>query len=667
MLAQNKLTYDEFVAYRKETEAWRAQVSAQLNGYEAQLNAIYAVLLSMGDKILDIENGIDENNAYQQMVLAMLQQYGYTQAEANALLREAINIAKQNGKTTADGMSYIIEQLKTIHNDLTTIIGQLDNAAKQREEEKNILKTIAITGQATKEQVEALNANIIETNNTIKEQGQKYLEQLQQLGTSVVDAIGELARINNCTRQDIIRGLAIIGVKIDNNTIAQYVTSGTLSAELQAALAKLDKLDADLNKLKEEFKNDAAMYAEKVIGLLEEINATLSAFVSEWAEVRDELMQKLNDLTAYARGIFMEEKYQSGMMNVIHRDFQDVKMQMKADHILLSKVYEKMQNDPSSLTKEDLEAIAEKLGANINASLEQLIALVKKEVEQGDTREQQLNSIEAKLNGLATLSQSLLNAIQNIDLSDLSALKSLGDKLDALLEAVNRIAGQIDKYADLVLKAHSNETAILKGIADDVSRLKNNSGELLLKADELIAQAKKANSELNTVNLNLTLLQNQVAQLEAKIQRPITVEELDSIMAKHDKENQEYYANLFKTVNLNPKDYTSALDYIADLIKLLVTGQGQTNQYLIELLEWAKQHPDRTDEIIQAIKDKEFNVVVTCECDCNNNQTIHEGIVTVVEAKENKDLSELDTTNRNMFMEYGAKAYNALMSFVNRA
>ena len=262
---------------------------------------------------------------------------------------------------------------------------------------------IAITGQATKEQVEALNANVIETNNILKAQGNKFLQQLAQLGSNITDAIGELARINNCTRQDIIRGLAAIGVKIDANTMAQYMTSGVLSAQLQAALAKLDKLNADINKAKEEFKNDAAGYANRVIELLESIDAQLSAFVTEWTQSRDALFAKLDNLADYAKKIYNEEKYQSGMMNTIHQDFNDVKTQMKADNLLLQKIYEKMQNNPGSITKEDLEAIAEKLGARIDASLDELTDLVAQEVEQGKVREQQLDSVIAKLGNLGTL------------------------------------------------------------------------------------------------------------------------------------------------------------------------------------------------------------------------------------------------------------------------
>ena len=622
MLAQNQLTYEEFVAYRKEMEAWKAQISNQLNN-------IYAALLSMGDKILDLDNGIDEHNAYQKMLIAMLQQQGYTNSQALELLQEAINIAKQNGKTVADGMAYLINQLNNIHSDLTTIIGQLDNAAKQREEQTNILYSMKLTGEATKEQVEALHANIIETNNILKDQGNKFLAQLLQLGSNVTDAIGELARINNCTRQDIMRGLAAIGVKIDNNTAAQYITSGVLSAQLQAALAKLDKLNADINKAKEEFKNDAAKYAEKVISLLEEIDATLSAFVSEWAEARNILFNKIDKLSNDVKKIYAEQKYQSGMMNVIHRDLNDVKQQMKADHILLQKVYEKIQNDPNSITKEDLETIAQMLGLSINTSIEALGNRIAKEL--AKNKEEIINNIDTKFGSLPTVNQEILELLQNIDWTDLSALKTLDAKLDDLIKAVNNIAGKIDNYANQALTAYGNVTNILNGIAQ-------NTTDILAELAKIKSDINKANTELITVNKNLISLKGQIAQLEAKLGRIPTVEELDSIMTNHDKENQEFYANLIKKINIDPKDYTSALDYITELINILVTGQGKTNQYLLELLEWAKQHPDRSSEILALLKNGEFNIVVTCQCDCDKNTEVTEGYIHILGVKENKNI-----------------------------
>ena len=624
MYAQQKLTSEQFAEYMKKTEEWRTQTSAQIAGLQNQINALQTVLLSMGADIIDIKNGIDENNAGQKAFLTLLQQYGYSSTQALALLQEAINIAKQNGKTVADGMAYLIHSLNTIHNDLTTIIGQLDNAAKQREEQTNILNLIAITGQATKEQVEALNINMIETNNILKEQGNKFIQQLAQLGSNVTDAIGELARINQCTRADIIRGLAAIGIKIDANTMAQYMTSGVLSAQLQAALAKLDKLNAEIEKAKEEFKNDAAGYANKVISLLESIDAQLSAFVSEWTQSRDVLFNKLDVLKDYAKKIYTEEKYQSGMMDTIHIDIQDIKQQMAADHILLAKVYEKMQNNPSSLTKEDLEAIANQLGVSITTSIDDLAKLVAQEVEQGKVREQQLDSIDKKLSNLGLLSKDILKAIQDLDVNNLDALNALAAKIDALKTALEKLSGKIDDYAKEILKAHKNETDILTGIADDVSKIKTG-------VDELIAQVKKANAELPAINANLVLLQNQVKQLESKLGRTITPEELDKILADHDAANQEFYANLIKSVNINPKDYTSALDYIAELLNVLVTGQGKTNQYLIDLLEYAKTHKDQADTIIDLIQSGKFKIVVTCQCDCDGNNEIHEGRVGVLQ------------------------------------
>ena len=127
----------------------------------------------------------------------------------------------------------------------------------------------------------------------------------------------------------------------------------------------------------------------------------------------------------------------------------------------------------------------------------------------------------------------------------------------------------------------------------------------------------------------------QIAKLEAKMGRSITPEELDAILTVHDKDNQEFYAELLSKFNVNPADFSTIEALLAD-IDAKMEYQAQSNKILLDILEAVKKldktAPDynaKLDRIIELLENFKFEC--NCKCDCDDNGKIHEGIIGIIE------------------------------------
>ena len=755
-LLQGQMNYELWAQYMEDSNAWRQQVNEKLDNMTFILQSIESLMYDANGKL-------DENNALTKTYIAMLEDKGYSYSQAIQIITQ--------------GLDKVIEALGLIHQDLGVLIAQGEAAAQERALQNDMLYDIMITGQATKEGIDALNENMTDTRNTMINIAQGFAEQLNKLGSDVTDAIGYLAQQNNCTREQVIKSLQALGIKIDNNTAAQYITAGMLQGqlagiqhELQRQTRELKGIKLDMSDLKNYakevlevtksiegrigvFMEDFATFAQqandawarletlasKANVTLDEINAAhkeykaaieqikgivlqisqdtksisekmvtkedflkamgiqtavldralqflgytvaeystwnadriiaafkkaingqnelidkngkkldeisdklgqliidgdlsaikellqgiydkLSAFVEDWAKSRDAFMTALAQLQADVKAIREEEKFQSVQLVKLNKGIRGLSSDLKVSTSYLKKIYEKIENN-EPLTKEDMEAIAQRLNCSVNASLSQIKALLKTEIGIEKGQSEKLDSIADKLDNLGTISQNILLDLENIDLSKLDTIIT---KIEALTTAVNNFACQFNNYAKAALKAYGEEIDILKGIKGDI-------GNVLSKLNTLIVQAKRANTKLSSIDTNLTLLMNQVKSLETKLGRQLTADELDTVLSKHDAENQAFYADLIKNVNINPADYSSLEAYLKAIYDVLVTGQKETNNNLVNIFEWLKNHPDRAQDIIDAINNKEFNVIVTCqhECDCNN-KWVDESEITVI-------------------------------------
>ena len=762
-LLQGQMNYELWQKYMEDTEAWRKQV-------DSKFDSIALILKAIEGQMIDANGKLDESNAITQTILTMLENKGYSHSEA-------INLILQ-------GMDKVIEALGIIHNDLGVLIAQGEAAAEERALQSDMLYNIMITGQATKEGIDALNSQMDKTTNKFIEIAQGFSAQLNQIGANITDAIGYLAEQNKCTREQVIKSLQALGIKIDNNTAAQYITSGMLSGQLAAiqhelqrqtkeiqearkdmsdlkayakeildvtksiegrigvfmedfntfatqaneawtnlqALAskanvsleeiqaaqktyikqmeqlkgialqiskdvksidkntvktredllaalgiqtvvldralqflgytvaeystwnadriinafnkaidgqnqlidkngkKLDEISDKISKILDNTDLDKSAKLDEIIKLLQGIDAKLSAFVEDWANARDALFAKLGQLQSDVTNILKEEKFQSEQMATLRGDIQGIAKDLKTSTSYLEKIYEKIQNN-EPLTKEDMEEIAKRYNTSLQASLGEITALIKENIKLEKGQAEKLDSIDAKLANLGTISASILAKLQNLDLSKLDTIIN---QIDALTTVVKNLAANFDNYAKLALKAYNDEVTILNGISEKLD-------STLSKINTLIVEVKRANIKLGSIDTNLTLLMNEVKTLQTKLGRTITPEELDSILSKHDAANQAFYADLISKVKINPADYSSLEAYLKAIHDVLVAGQKETNDNIIKILEWLKNHPDRAQDIIDAINNKEFNVVVTCDCDCkNNDKFVDEGEIGII-------------------------------------
>ena len=257
MLEQQKISQAEFNAYVAQVTAWQ-------NGVSGDLNALKAILTSMADKIIDIDNGIQESNGYQKVIISLLEAQGFSNAEAIAILNEAIQWAKDHGGDVLGALQQIIARLDLVNENLEKLNKANSEYGKYLQLAVKLLGSIDRTGKATYEEVkgvrEAVDSMVVQNNiqitaletiiaNQEKEQkitaeGMKIL--IAQGYTQMeIEAMG-FARANYLLKQ-ILDSQKATEAKLQ--AILNSIANGDLEGAYKALMDLLQEIKNDLDVL----------------------------------------------------------------------------------------------------------------------------------------------------------------------------------------------------------------------------------------------------------------------------------------------------------------------------------------------------------------------------------------------------------------------------------
>ena len=131
MAEQNKLNNDQNQELMNQLAIWAAKA-------DSKYTDLMELLKSMAGKIIDIDKGVQTtnkelgtNNAYQVLIVSLLQQQGMTQEQANNYLLQLINDVRNGKKTDEQAIAELFKKLDETNNKLDDINQQLSKLNKQ--------------------------------------------------------------------------------------------------------------------------------------------------------------------------------------------------------------------------------------------------------------------------------------------------------------------------------------------------------------------------------------------------------------------------------------------------------------------------------------------------------------------------------------------------------
>lgn len=264
MLEQQKISQAEYTAYFQQIIAWQSQLSGNVSSISGDVSIIKALLTAMAKDIIDVKNGVQENNAYQQVIITLLQNQGYSQNEAIAILNQAIEWAKAHGDDVLGALQQIIAKLDLVNENLEKLNKANSEYGKYLQLAVKLLGSIDRTGKATYKEVkgvrEAVDSMVVQNNiqitaletiiaNQEKEQkitaeGMKIL--IAQGYTQMeIEAMG-FARANYLLKQ-ILDSQKATEAKLQ--AILNSIANGDLEGAYKALMDLLQEIKNDLDVL----------------------------------------------------------------------------------------------------------------------------------------------------------------------------------------------------------------------------------------------------------------------------------------------------------------------------------------------------------------------------------------------------------------------------------
>ena len=621
MLLQQQLSYEQFQKYMEQMTAWQNQINQRMANLEA-------ILLDMGDNIIDIENGVKENNSLQQMIIKLLQQNGMSLSQANLYLQTLIEEVKSGNKTVAQAMAEIIAQLNLVNENLDTIIANQDRAYEQQQEVIAILKDIKGDTKEMKEAVKLANMQLFTINKTIIDGNNQVVASINKLDGDMQAGIAYIAQTVGWSTYQVIAYMQKLGIDIQNSNAWN---ASMIIAAINYNTQVTEQGNQTLAELKAEFEAGlitAEEYANKMLEVLNDINAKVGTLVVDFNNYANDMRKaaqaalaelRMGNVTAMRTnqlltGVLKNQQKAYAMLQVMNQNIEQIDVDLNAGvDALAAKLgcsTAQIIGMLQWLGYSEAQISAMNTGAIINAIRSARFDL-------GD----KLNAILDKIgNGDNTLTQEEIDTIiallQSID----QGVEDVGNSVDELTEAVKALIAKIDAYAQAALTALNEQNALL-------AKIKANIKDLGSKLNMLIQYANNAEQQRNITNEEIRNLKLQINQLIAQMGRPITPEELNAMLDQHTQE-------LIAALKVNPADFSTIEALLAD-IDAKMEYQAQSNQILLEILEAVrnldKDSPDYTDKLNEIIElMKNFKFECNCQCDCDHNQTIHEGVIDII-------------------------------------
>ena len=619
MLLQQQLSYEQFNKYMEQMAQWQNQMNQRFANLEA-------ILKDMGDNIIDIENGVSENNALQQMIIQLLVRNGMSQDAANMLLMKLIQEVKDGKKTIEQAMQEILEQLNLVNNNLSTIIANQDRAYEQQKEVISILKSIKGDTQEMKDAVRLANTQLTDINNTIIDGNRQVVSSISQLDADLQAGIAYIAQVVGWSTSEVIAYMNKLGIDITNSNAWN---AAMIIAAINYNTEVTQQGNQTLAELKAKFEAGlitAEQYANEMLNVLNSINAKVGTLIQDFnsyasnmqSAVRAALAElRMGNITAARANMLLVEVLKNqnkayAMLEIMNQNIEQIDVDMDAGlDALAAKLgcsTTQIVNTLKWLGYSDAKIAGMNTAAIINAIKNARFDL-------GDKLNAILNKIGDGNNALTQEEiDTIIALLQSID----QGVENNGNALDDIKAMFKTLLDKIDAYAQAALGYFNDYSKVLAEIKAEIANLGNKVNILIQKANTAEEQRAQMLEEIKNIKA-------QINQIIA--QKPITPQELNEMLDYYTKE-------LIAKLQINPADYSTIEELLAD-IDAKMEYQAQSNKILLEILEAVKNldktapdYNDKLNEIIELMKNFKFEC--NCKCDCDNNETIHEGVIDII-------------------------------------
>lgn len=657
MLAQQKLTYDQYQAYFNQITQWQNQTSGDLS-------AIKVLLTTIANKVIDIDNGVQENNAYQQIIISMLESQGMSHNQAIAYLQQIIEWAKQHGNDVYGALTQIMDKLDLVNQNLenltNVVIDARDKAAEDRAALYNIALQIKNQGEASLYQQQimiAQNNAMIMQNNTIINGQKTIVKSLRESTADLKATIQEAAASINMSVENLATVVVRTGKSLEE---VMKMSKAEIIAVLEANNEELQNVNNNLQNL----DTDVVKAAEQILEALKKISAQLSELSKQFADAAKMFKNKLNTLTSIAQGIYMNGVFNNMKLDQLNKQIFDLGKDVKSLKQTAIDIKNNLENGISVDTSE-LEELLKTLNLSVNASKDEIIAKLDTLIANQEKLEAAINKMgdenNSKLDYIASLIQnitpdnaSLVEAINNLALSNeeniAAATEALAAKLDALIAKVDAALGKMDnlaallqQYGDKIIEKLDGNSAILQKIKENgdslniLVKLQNMSlNELKAEFEKIKPELQKLNTSATTANAYLDILtkrqleiKEQIANLEVIAGKALTKDELEELWQKHDSvgfAKAKLYLDAIHAEDIKKAD---------EIIGYLKKGNETAKDTYNLLLDFANKNNLTMEELrdlLKAVYEYLPNLICKCDCkgNCDNNDGTHEGIIGVL-------------------------------------
>lgn len=630
MLLQQKLSYEQFQQYMNQMSEWQNQVNNKFANFEA-------ILTDMGNNIIDIKNGVQENNSLQQMIIKLLQQNGLSQAQANLYLQQLIAEVADGKKSVAQAMQEIMKKLDLVNANLNTIIANQDRDYEQQKEVISILKDIKGDTQAMKAAARLANMQLFTINKSIINGNKQVVASINKLDGDMKAGIAYIAQTVGWSTSQVIEYMNKLGIDIQNSNAWN---ASMIIAAINYNTEVTEQGNKTLEQLKADFEAGritAEQYANEMLNVLNDINSKVGTLVQDFdsyaaqmkAAARTAINElKVGNITAFHTnellvGVLKNQQKSLAMLNVMNQNIKDINIDPNAG-------IEKLAAQLKCSTQQIIDMLgwlgfSEAQVSSMNAGA--IINAIKgAKYDLGD----KLNAIINKIGqGNNTLTQEeideIIGLLQSID----KGVDDNGVKLDELIAAVKQLTAKVDAYAENALTAYNEQNKFLANI-------KANLGDLGNKLNTLIYYAENAEKQRDITNEEIKNIKAQINQIIAKVGSSITPEQLDAMLGKYTKQLIDELK-----LDIKPADFSNIEEYLKAIIAKLDTAndkldyQAESNKLLLDILNAIKAldktSPDynaKLDQIIELLKN--FKCECNCKRDCDDNHTVHEGVIDII-------------------------------------
>ena len=594
LLLQGQISNEQFKQYMENMSAWQASTSKDLAGIKGVLDVI-------ANNTFDLKNGqaaiYDANNANHKDLIDYLSKF-MTREEAITLFNKMYAEVAAGNMTAAEAYATLIGQVDTVIDNQNIIIGKLDDAYAQREKQIELLTGIKTTGEATKEGVDVLHKDLLAVNKNLSDIACKFMNQLKKMDKHVTDGIGYLAQQNNCTRAQMLDALNKLGLKIDDNTKAQYWTANMLAGALEGIDASINKQTGVIQGFKNDFDcyaTTSLQYAAATLGELQGVNGRLGTFMGMFA-------QHANNVDAHLSNLECGVSYANMSLSYIAQNVGAIREGQEYTNGLLCVI----SNDVKSIdrnvvkTREDL---ANAIGVST--------AII----------DQRLQWLGYDINQVQTWNADrIIDAFENAIDEQNCIINYNGQKIDKLTNVVKGISCEIATYGGATINAINNVNTTKKDLEIDMSTVNSNTTKLVEQNNTAIQQRKEMLEGINSI-------EDLVAKLKTcEGHDGMTGAEFKQIIKEQSDINNEFIANLINNYDI-PEFDTKPIENSLAEISAKMEYQQQANITLAKILALCEQYPGKADEIKQAIIDKQFIFNCCCKQDCDHNDQVHEGIL----------------------------------------